>query len=301
MVKIPDLSIIILNYNTRGLLDDCLRSLAKVKNEVDFEVIVIDNGSSDDSVEFIRKNHKWVKLFETGANLGFAKGNNYAKSIVSSEFVLFLNSDTVVGKGVLRGCLTYFKENRIGALTCKLLLKNGLPDKDARRAFITPWIGFSHLFLRLDNIFPHSRVFAKYWYGYIDENTIHEVDAIQGAFFLTSKQILDEVEWFDEDYFLDGEDIDLCWRIKEAGYKIIYYPKVSILHLKGATKGKNKKQKKYISFSDKLKYRLSGVNSMEIFYRKRLWNKYPVILNYFVLAGIQMLKLIRITKLVMFA
>jgi hypothetical protein len=143
-------------------------------------------------------------------------------------------------------------------------------------------------------------LFAKYWYGYISEDEILDVDAIQGAFFLTPTKILDEVGWFDEDYFLDGEDIDLCWKIKEHGYRIVYYPKVSIVHLKGATKGKNKRIKKHISFNTKMKYRLSGVNSMEIFYRKRLSSRYPKTLNILVLTGIKILKFVRVINLLIF-
>ena len=299
-MKKPELSIIILNYNTRELLDGCLRSLEKVINEIYFEVVVIDNGSEDDSVEFVRKKYKWVKIFETGENLGFARGNNFAKDIVNSEYVLFLNTDTVVPAGTLSGSLGYLKKHKLGALGCKLILPDGSLDKDARRSFITPWIGLVHLFLKLDRIFPRSKLFAKYWYGYIPDDKIHEVDALQGAFFLTTKNILDKVGWFEEDYFLDGEDIDLSWKIKNLGYKIVYYPEVSIVHIKGATKGKNRKSKKYISFNDKLKYRLSGVDSMEMFYRKRLWDRYSLILNYIVLIGIKALKFLRIIKLILF-
>ena len=299
-MKKPELSIIILNYNTRELLDGCLRSLEKVINEIYFEVVVIDNGSEDDSVEFVRKKYKWVKIFETGENLGFAIGNNFAKDIVNSEYVLFLNTDTVVPAGTLSGSLGYLKKHKLGALGCKLILPDGSLDKDARRSFITPWIGLVLLFLKLDRIFPRSKLFAKYWYGYIPDDKIHEVDALQGAFFLTTKNILDKVGWFEEDYFLDGEDIDLSWKIKNLGYKIVYYPEVSIVHIKGATKGKNRKSKKYISFNDKLKYRLSGVDSMEMFYRKRLWDRYSLILNYIVLIGIKALKFLRIIKLILF-
>jgi len=299
-MKKPELSIIILNYNTRELLDGCLRSLEKVINEIYFEVVVIDNGSEDDSVEFVRKKYKWVKIFETGENLGFAIGNNFAKDIVNSEYVLFLNTDTVVPAGTLSGSLGYLKKHKLGALGCKLILPDGSLDKDARRSFITPWIGLVHLFLKLDRIFPRSKLFAKYWYGYIPDDKIHEVDALQGAFFLTTKNILDKVGWFEEDYFLDGEDIDLSWKIKNLGYKIVYYPEVSIVHIKGATKGKNRKSKKYISFNDKLKCRLSGVDSMEMFYRKRLWDRYSLILNYIVLIGIKALKFLRIIKLILF-
>jgi len=295
----PKLSIVILNYNTGELLRGCLQSLYEIKNDLAFEVIVIDNDSSDDSEKLVYENFKWVTLLKNRTNLGFAKGNNRAKNIVKSEYILFLNSDTIVGKAVLGRCLTYFKKNKLGALSCKLLLPDGTTDRDARRSFITPWIGLVHLFLKLDRVFPNSKLFAKYWYGYIPDDITIQVDAIQGAFFLTSKNILDKVGWFDEDYFLDGEDVDLCWKIGKLGYKIIYFPEVSIIHLKGATKGKNR-LKKFISLSDRFKYRLSGVNSMEIFYRKRLWDEYPSYINYLVLLGIKILKLVRFIEVLVF-
>jgi GT2 family glycosyltransferase len=295
------LSIIILNYNTRDLLKECLESLEKVKSETSFEVIVCDNGSSDDSVQLVKSNFKWVKIIENNENVGFAKGNNAARNVVQGEDVLFLNSDTVMYENTLKKCVNYMSSNPdVGALTCKALLSNGSLDKDTRRSFITPWIGFVHLFLQLDRFFPKSKLFGQYWYGYIDENKTHEIDAIQGAFFMTRKKILDKVGWFDEDYFLDAEDIDLSWKIKHAGWKNVYYPEVSILHLKGATKGKNVATKNNISLQEKLKYRLSGVNSMEIFYRKRMWNKYPLIANYCVILGIKTLKALRFTKVVLF-
>jgi GT2 family glycosyltransferase len=299
-MKKPDLSIVILNYNTSSLLKGCLESLYKCKDDLSFEVIVVDNGSSDGSWQMLEREFKWARVVETGENLGFAGGNNKASGLVKSEYVLFLNTDVIVPRNTLEKCLDYLKENKLGALTCKLILADGKPDKDARRSFITPWIGLIHLFLKLDLMFPKSKLFARYWYGYISEDEIHEVDAIQGAFFLTRKKILDEVGWFDEDYFLDAEDIDLSWKIKMKGYKIVYYPKVWVTHLKGATKGKNRNVKKYISLKEKLKFRLSGVNSMEIFYRKRLWKKYPPVLNYLVLLGINVIKILRTVQILIF-
>lgn len=299
MIK-PELSIIILNYNTRDLLDGCLESLFIARKNLNFEVIVVDNGSLDDSIPMTRKKYPWVKVIETGENLGFARGNNRAKSVVKSDYVLFLNTDTIVPKTTLNDTLEYLKKNKLGAITCKLVLADGTLDKDVRRSYITPWIGLVHLFLKLDRIFPKSKLFAKYWYGYIPEDTIHDVDAIQGAFFLTKKDILDKVGWFDEDYFLDAEDIDLSWKINNLGYRLVYYPKVSITHLKGATKGKNRKSKKYVSFKEKVKFRLSGVRSMEIFYRKRLWKSYPLVVNYLVILGIKVIKMVRLFKLLVF-
>lgn len=293
MANNPELSIIILNYNTRGLTLACIASLMKVKGEVDFEIILCDNGSTDGSVEAIVKKYPEVIIVESNVNLGFAKGNNAARKIAKGKYILFLNTDTIVKKGVLVKTIQYLKEHpEAGAITCKLILADGNLDKDARRSFPTPWVSFTHLVLHLDKLFPKSRLFAKYWYGYVSPDVTQEVDVIQGAFFLTPKKLLDEVGWFSEDYFLDGEDIDLCWKIRQKGYKLIYYPEVYILHLKAATKTD-------VSLKERMRFRMSGINSMEIFYRKRLWNQYPLLLNYLVLFGIKCVKLVRIIKLIL--
>jgi GT2 family glycosyltransferase len=304
MTKIV-LSILILNYNTKDLLEGCLKSLIRVKKEVDFEVIVVDNGSTDGSVtmiESLNSQLSTLKLIKNKKNLGFAAGNNRARKYCKGKYVLFLNSDTIVNKNTLKECVAYMEKNRdVGAVTCKAVLPSGDLDKDARRSFITPWIGLVHIFLKLDRLFPKSKIFGQYWYGYISPDKVHEVDVIQGAFFMTRKALLDKVEWLDEDYFLDGEDIDLSWKIMKEGWKRIYYPKVSIVHLKGATKGKNatrfSETGRKVTFSEKMKYKMSGVNSMEIFIRKRLWNEYPLPLMIFVVIGIKILKLLRIIGL----
>lgn len=298
MKRDPKLSIVILNYNTKDLLFDCLDSLRKVAGEVEFEIIVVDNASSDGSCLMVKKNFPEVILIENEKNLGFAAGNNKAQNRVRGEYVLFLNSDTVVYRETIKQTVEYLdKHPEVGVVSCKLILANGRLDKDTRRSFITPWIGLVHLILKLDEIFPKSCVFGRYWYGYISEDKIHEVDALQGAFFMTRKKILDDVGWFDEDYFLDGEDIDLSWRIKEKGWKLIYYPKVKTLHLKGAAKGKlvSSKRRK-MSLKEKIDIKLQGVRSMEIFYRKRLWNKYPFWLNILVIVGIRLVLIFRFIK-----
>jgi GT2 family glycosyltransferase len=279
-------------------------SLSKRRREISLEVIVPDNGSTDDSVEMVKRDFPWVKVMENKENLGFAKGNNSARKYCHGEYILFLNSDTVVPEKTLRETVDFLKKNQnVGALTCKLVLANGQLDKDARRSFPTPWVSFTHLILRLDKFFPTSRIFAKYWYGYVSPNKLQEVDVIQGAYFLSPKKVLDEVDWFSEEYFLDGEDVDLCWKIHQMGLKIIYYPKVSILHLKGASKGKEsitnksfKTKVKKPSLSERMKFRMAGVNSMEIFYRKFMWKRYPLFLNLIVICGIKMMKLIRSVK-----
>ncbi len=283
-MKKPELSVIILNYNTKELLEDCLNSVKKYMDEVPLEVIVSDNSSTDGSPEMVKKKFPWVKYTE-GPNEGFSKGNNRAKGLVEGKMVLFLNPDTVVHKDVFAKTVQYLKEHPdVGALTCKLVLPNGQMDKDVRRRFPTPKIAFEHLALGINK---------NYWYEDVPERETHEVEVIQGAFFLTWKKILDKVGWFDEKYFFDGEDIDLCYQIHKAGYKIIYYPEVTVTHLKGVTKGKVEKWKYKVSPQQRKKLRLAGVASMERFFRKNLWNNYPRIFDYFVIFGIKMFTILR--------
>ena len=286
----PKLSVIILNYNTKELLSDCLNSVKKYMDEVPMEVIVSDNSSTDGSPEMIKKNFPWVKYVE-GPNEGFSKGNNRAKGLVQGEMVLFLNPDTVVHKDVFAKTVRYLEEHpKVGAVTCRLVLANGEMDKDIRRRFPTPWVSFQKLVL------GRSRY---YYYEDIPESSTHEVEAIQGAFFLTYKKLLDKVGWFDERYFFDGEDVDLCFQINKAGYTLVYYPDVYITHLKGVTKGKVKKWRHKLTDAQRKKLRLAGVHSMELFYRKNLWKKYPLLFNYFVILGINLFKVIRYVRVVL--
>lgn len=282
----PELSIIILNYNTKELLAGSLNSIKKYEDEIFFEVIVSDNASSDGSADMVRKDFPWVKLLE-GLNEGFSKGNNRAKPYAHGDMVLFLNPDTIIHKNVLAKTTAYLKEHKdIGALTCKLVLPDGSLDKDTRRRFPTPWISFNRL------IFKNG---YKYWYQDVPDNIIQEVDAIQGAFFLTWKKTLDKVGWFDEDYFFQGEDIDLSWKINNLGLKNIYYPEVSVTHLKGASTGKSKHWKARITLKHKIRIKLATVDAMELFFRKRLFNNYPRVFSWFVVLGIKIFKALRLT------
>lgn len=289
MSKNIKLSIIILNYNTKKLLEDCLKSIKKCEREVPLQVIVSDNASSDGSADMVKEKFPWVTLTE-GPNEGFSKGNNRARLLAKGDMVLFLNPDTVVKRGVLKETTDFLMTHKnVGVLTCKLVLPDGSLDKDTRRRFPTPWISFNRLILKNG---------CKYWYQDVPDNVIQEVDAIQGAFFLTRKKVLDDVDWFDEDYFFQGEDIDLCWKIRKDGWKIIYYPDVFIYHLKGASTGKSELWKAKISLKHKLKVKLATVEAMEIFFRKNLWKNYPLWFDWFVILGIKVFKIVRIIGVV---
>lgn len=285
----PLLSVIILNYNTKELLEDCLNSVKAHMDEVSMEVIVSDNSSDDGSPEMVKKKFPWVKYTE-GSNDGFSKGNNRAKPLVEGDMVLFLNPDTVVHKDVFFKTVRYLKEHPdVGAVTCKLVLANGQMDKDIRRRFPTPWVSFQRLVLGMDKYF---------YYDNIPQDATHEVEAIQGAFFLTWKKILDKVGWFDEGYFFDGEDLDLCYQIHKAGYKLIFYPETTVTHLKGVTKGKVKKWRHKLTPQQRKKIRLAGVASMERFFKKNLWKEYPLWFDYFVIIGINLFKIVRYIRVV---
>lgn len=280
----PEVSIVIVSYNTKDLLLSCIDSIGTYAS-VATEIIVSDNGSTDGTIEALEAN-KRIVLIQNKENLGFAKGNNIARKIAQGKYILFLNPDTLLHKDTLPLMVKYLKENAdVGAVTCKVILPGGELDRDTRRSFPTPFISLTH-FSGLDRVFPRSRLFSKYWYGYLSEDVTHKIDAMQGAFFLSPKIVLDRVQWFDEDYFLDGEDIDLCWKIQNAGYKLMYVPTGSITHIKKASKKKNKSLRSVIG----------GVVAMEIFYKKRLWNKYPLPVNLLVLLGIRILKIIRTVK-----
>ena len=198
------LSVIIISYNTCEITDECLTRLVSALGQFEkathlgAEVILLDNNSSDGTVHMVKKRHPWVKLIASKENTGFAKGNNIARKYIEHKFVLFLNTVTIVISGVLDSCVSYMKQDdAIGALTCKLVMANGELDKDARRSFPTPWVSLTH-FSGLDRLFPASELFARYWYGYVSPDKIHEVDVLQGAFFLTRKKVLDEVGWVQE-------------------------------------------------------------------------------------------------------
>jgi GT2 family glycosyltransferase len=288
-MKKPELSVIILNYNTKELLEDCLNSVKAHMHEVPMEVIVSDNSSTDGSPEMVKKKFPWVKFIE-GPNEGFSKGNNRARPLVEGEMVLFLNPDTIVHDNVFARTTRYLKEHKdVGAVTCKLVLADGSLDRDIRRRFPTPRISFNRLILGKTR---------EYYYEDIPDTATHEVEAIQGAFFLSWKKLLDKVGWYDPEYFFDGEDVDLCYQIHKAGYKLIYYPDVYITHLKGVTKGKVKKWRFKVTDAQRKKLRLAGVASMERFFRKNLWKKYPIWFNYFVIFGINVFKIIRYIRVV---
>ena len=294
------LSVIILTFNVRDLTYQCLKSLYEAEEDIkrcgySLEVIAPDSGSSDGSPSMIREKFPKVIVIECG-DVGFARGNNAVRDYCHGQFVLILNPDTVIEKNTIPECLKYMDSHaEVGAMSCRIDLWNGGLDRDARRAFPTPWVAFTH-FSGLDILFPKSKLFSRYWYGYIPDDRETEVDVLQGAFTLVRKEIMDGVGWYDTDYFLDGEDIDLCWKIKKLGYKIVYFPKVRIIHYKGASKGKKTSGAIAATVDPKIRRRSidSGISAMKIFYKKHLESGYPRFISLLVYSGIEIIRLTRV-------
>lgn len=289
-----DLSIIIVSYNTKEFLRNCIASIVENVKGVSYEIIVVDNNSKDGTEEKIT-NYKLqianLKFIENGKNLGFSRANNQGiKASQKSRYVLFLNPDTIVYKNTLETMVKFMDENKeAGAATCRVLMPNGKIDDATHRGFPTPWNAFCH-FVGLSKLFPKSKLFSGYNLGWMDLSKTHEIDALAGAFMLVRREAGEEVKWWDEDYFFYGEDIDFCYMLKQKGRKVYYVPAVSILHYKGVSGG-IKKVSKEITTATKETRKLvtkARFNAMRIFYKKHYLDKYPKVVTWLVFKAISL-------------
>jgi len=233
-------SVIVVSYNVRGFLENLLASLRRSLENISSEIIVVDNSSDDDTVEFVRREFSEVRLIENRVNVGFGKANNQGIRVASGEYLLIINPDAIVQEDTVSEMVDFMASHpEAGAASCKVLNANGTLQKACRRGFPTPWVAFTKI-SGLAFLFPHTKFFGKYNLTYLDPEEIHEVDAIGGSFMFVPRKVFLEVGGFDEDYFMYGEDIDLCYKIKKAGYKIYYTPQTTAIHFKGeSTKRSN--------------------------------------------------------------
>lgn len=286
-----DLSIIIVSYNTEALLQECLSSVfSAISKQISFEVIVVDNDSKDGSVEMVKKEFPQVVIIENKENMGFSKANNVGIKASFGKFVLFLNSDTVMKEYTIEVLLEFMEKHpHTGACTCKLVMPNGQMDDACHRGFPTPWNAFSH-FIGLSKIFPFTTLFGGYNLTYLNMNTVHEVDALAGAFMLVRREAGEQVGWWDEDYFFYGEDLDFCYLLKQNGWKIFFIPSVTVLHYKGVSGGIKKVSKEITTADKKTKRKVTKArfNAMRIFYKKHYMNTYPKIVTNLVLTGVSL-------------
>ena len=228
-----DLSIVIVNYNVKYFLEQCLHSVQQALEQINAEVFVVDNNSVDGSVEEIRTKFPWVRLIANRENVGFSRANNQAIRESKGRYVLLLNPDTVVEENTFRECISFMDEHPdAGAMGVRMIDGKGVFLPESKRSLPTPMVSFYKMF-GLASMFPASKRFGKYHLGYLDKDQTHRVEVLAGAFMFLRKEALDQTGLLDETFFMYGEDIDLSYRITQAGYHNYYHPGTTIIHYKG--------------------------------------------------------------------
>ena len=250
------LSVVIVNYNVKYLLEQCLLSVRRAVQGIPAEIFVVDNASTDGSVAYLQERFAEVRFIANGTNPGFSRANNQAIRLSRGRYVLLLNPDTVVGEEVFHRLLDFAgRHPDAGGIGVKMLNGQGQFLPESKRCFPSTWVSFCKIF-GLSRLFPRSRFFARYTLPFLDAGTVHGVEVLSGAFMLLRREALDRCGLLDEAFFMYGEDIDLSYRLVLGGYRNYYVPE-RILHYKGES----------TRHSD-LKYIRAFYGAMLIFYRK---------------------------------
>jgi len=277
------LSIVIVNYKVKFFLEQCLHSLRKAGRNLDHEIWVVDNHSDDGSREWLEPLFPEVKFVWNSENKGFAKANNQVLDHLRGKHILFLNPDTILSELVLTQCLTFLNEHpKVGAVGVKMVDGRGNFLWESKRSFPTASVSFFKM-IGLTAMFPRSSTFAKYHLGNLDENANHEVDILSGAFMMLRKEVLDKIGGFDERFFMYGEDIDLSYRIKQAGWQNYYLGKANIIHFKGESTRKGE-----------INYQRRFYGAMKEFYKKHFGRKHAGLSGFFIMLAIEFRSLISV-------
>ncbi|MES2762973.1 MAG: glycosyltransferase [Bacteroidota bacterium] len=227
------LSVVIVNYNVKHFIEQCLFSVLKASENIACEVFVVDNNSVDGSVTLIKEKFPQINLIVNKTNTGFSVANNQALKLAKGEYVLLLNPDTVVQEDTFAKVLAFMDTHpEAGGLGVKMLDGQGNFAPESKRGLPTPSVAFYKMF-GFSRFFPGSKRFGKYHLSYLPQDQICEIDVISGAFMLMRKSVLDKIGYLDETFFMYGEDIDLSYRITKAGFKNYYFPETQIIHYKG--------------------------------------------------------------------
>lgn len=276
--ELIDLTVVIVNYNVRDLLRDCLRSVLASQGPSTFDVVVVDNCSSDGSPDMVRAEFPQVRLIVSPSNDGFAAANNRGiRAARPSRYVMLLNPDTVVPPDALARLVGFMETHpEVGVVGPKLVKGDGLLDLACRRTFPTPRVAFYHAFA-LDKLFPRSREFAQYNLTYLDEDALTEVDCVVGAAMLVRGAAIDQAGLLDESFFMYGEDLDWAYRIHQQGWSVFYNPDVVIVHYKGQS-SRQRSVRSILAFYD----------AMVIFHRKHFAADTIFAVNWAILFGIRL-------------
>lgn len=229
----PQLSIVIVNYNVKHFLEQVLLSVDAASQQLEIEVWVVDNNSVDGSMDMVEERFPWVKTILNKENVGFSKANNQAMKQSVSPHILLLNPDTVLQEDTLMKCVEYMDQHpEVGGLGVRMIDGKGKFLPESKRGLPTPKAAFYKM-TGLASIFPKSKEFGRYHMKYLPEFKTNEVDVLAGAFMMLRKETLDKIGLLDEQFFMYGEDIDLSYRITLGGYKNVYFPETTIIHYKG--------------------------------------------------------------------
>lgn len=232
-----DVSVIIVNWNTKDILRDCLASVYEQAGDIDYEVIVVDNASTDGSVEMVKNDFDKVVLLENAQNKGFAAANNQGMEIAKGRYVLLLNSDTLVLDGAIAKTVGFADTNpRSGVIGCRVL---NLDRTLQPTCFMFPSV--LNMFLAstyLYKLFPGSRFFGRERMTWWDRSDVRQVDVVTGCFMLVRREAIDQVGVMDERFFMYAEETDWCYRFKKNGWEVVFTPVGQIIHLGGQSTAK---------------------------------------------------------------
>lgn len=241
-----DLSVIIVNYNVRQFLENALVSVRRGLSGLEGEIFVVDNASDDGSAEMVRAKFPDVHLIENRENVGFSRANNMALPKAKGDLLLLINPDTIVPEDTFRVMMEFFKTHQDAGLAgCKILNPDGSFQLPCRRSFPTPWVAFTKI-SGLSALFPNSRLWGQYNLSYLDPDRTYPVDAVSGSFMMLRREVYEAIGGLDESFFMYGEDLDWCYRVQQAGFKVYYVHSTSIIHFKGeSTRRSNIDELKY--------------------------------------------------------
>jgi N-acetylglucosaminyl-diphospho-decaprenol L-rhamnosyltransferase len=280
-----DLSIIVVSWNTRDLLRDCLASVYDSEGDFSFKTVVVDNCSSDGTCALVRDEFPQVELVESEINGGYAYANNLGLRRFQARYYLLLNADTVLPPHALEGMVSFMDTHPdAGIAGPKLVRADGSLDLACRRSFPTPENSVYKLF-GLSKLLPKNRRFGQYNLTYLDPDEVSEVDSVVGAFMMVRGEVVEQVGALDETYFMYAEDLDWALRAKQAGWKVYYYPEVTVLHYKRQSSEQNRDRAQYEFW-----------RAMYLFYRKHYakdsppWIHYPVLGGLTLFGGMRMLR-----------
>jgi len=270
-----DLSIVIVNWNTKDLLRDCLESVYASEGGFAFETIVVDNCSHDCSADMVSEEFPHVHLIESDINGGYAYANNLGLRRLQARYYLLLNPDTILPTDALGDMLAFMETHpEAGMAGPKLVMADGELDLACRRSFPTPENSFYKLF-GLSRLFPKSKRFGQYNLTYLDPDEMAEVDSVVGAFMMVRGEVIEQIGFLDEKYFMYAEDLDWALRAKQAGWKVYYCPHVTVLHYKRRSSEQNPRRARYEFW-----------RAMYVFYRKHYAEDTPFWLHYLILGGL---------------